>query len=280
MHRLLLQFILRMQRLHFSVSDFWILVFLVASPRVCALTVSSSRSPAVSPAIVIGFVGGYVKHDNTIHAEVQLAAHLRQEYPSGVRVEAFENHRGKQALQEVLRLLDADHDGSLSPDEKQQARIILYGHSWGASQSVQLARMLGQRGIPVLLTIQVDSVAKHGQNDAVIPTNVAQAVNFYQPQGFIHGRKLIQAADPSKTRIMGNFRFDYREHPINCVHYPWWDRYLARPHTEIECDPSVWDQVESYIRSSLLPITPGPPTSNSPFASGHDVPSKQIPAPE
>jgi hypothetical protein len=224
----------------------------------------SADQAAVSPAIVIGFVGGYVKHTNAVHEEVQLAAHLREEYPTGVYVEAFENHRGAQALRKIRQLLDVDHDGSLSTAEKQQARIIFYGHSWGAAESVQAARALDREGIPVLLTVQVDSVKRHGQNDAVIPPNVAQAVNFYQPHGLIHGRKVIRAADPSRTRIIGNFQFDYSKRHVNCPRYPWWDRYLARPHTEIECDPAVWNQVESYIQSSLLPIAPTPVNANVP----------------
>lgn len=215
---------------------------------------ASPAAPEISPAIVIGFVGGYVHHDNLVHAEVQLAAHLGGEYPSGVHVEAFENHKGEQARQRISQLLDTDHDGSLSAAEKQQARIILYGHSWGGSESIHLARELGEDGIPVLLTIQIDSVAKRGENDSVIPANVVQAANFYQPHGWIHGRKLIRAADPARTRILGNFRFDYKAHPIACPKYPWWDRYLARSHTEIECDPVVWNQVETLIRANL-PVT-------------------------
>jgi hypothetical protein len=240
-------------------------LFAAGRPLAAVTAPSQSVDPvAVSPAIVIGLVGGYVKHTNAVHAEVQLAAHLREEYPAGVYVEAFENHRGAQALRKIRQLLDADRDGSLSTAEKQQARIILYGHSWGASEIVQVARSLDRDGIPVLLTIQVDSVEKRHQNDAVIPPNVAQAVNFYQPHGLIHGRRIIRAADPSRTRIIGNFQFDYRKRHVNCPHYPWWDRYFAWPHTEIECDPTVWNQVESYIRASLLPITPTPAAANVP----------------
>jgi hypothetical protein len=33
--------------------------------------------------------------------------------------------------------------------------------------------------------------------------------------------------------------------------YPWWDRHLTKAHTEIECDPQVWNQVELLIRSNL-----------------------------
>jgi hypothetical protein len=171
-------------------------------------------------------------------------------------VEAFENRRREKARSKILELLDANHDGTLSPEEKQQARIIIYGVSWGASESVTLARELERDGIPVLLTIQVDSVSKIRQNDALIPSNVAEAANFYQPDGLLHGRSEIHAADAGRTRIIGNFRSDYSAHPISCAKYPWYDRYLAKSHTEIECDPVVWDRVESLIRSKLPTAEP------------------------
>ena len=131
------------------------------------------------PVIVIGFVGGFIKHDNLVHSEVQLAARLRQAYPVGVDVETFESYHGKKARKKVLSLLDTNHDGTLTPDEKRNARIIIYGHSWGGSEAVFLARKLQKDGIPVLLTIQVDSISRIHRNDAVIPANVAQAANFY-----------------------------------------------------------------------------------------------------
>ena len=201
--------------------------------------------------MVIGFVGGFVKHDNRVHSTVQLTEHLRQRYASGVYVEAFENHSAEKAYREILRRLDGNHDGTLSGKEKQDARIIIFGHSWGASETVTLARKLEKEGIPVLLTIQVDSVAKRGENDAVIPANVGQAVNFYQPDGIVHGRREIRAADPSMTEVIGNFGFDYKAHPIKCDGYPWFDRFVVKAHTEIECDPKVWNRVESLIDSKL-----------------------------
>ncbi len=202
-------------------------------------------------AIVIGFLGGYVRHDNRIHSAVQIAERLRRDYPSDVEVEVFENHRGYQAHQQILDLLDADHDGSLSPEEKKSARIIIYGHSWGGSETVTLARALEKDGIPVLLTIQVDSIPKGRVDDAEIPANVEQAVNFYQSNGLIHGLREIHAADPSRTQIIGNFQFDYDAHPVRCEGYPWFARLLENPHIEIECDPNVQDRVESLIRSKL-----------------------------
>src|SRR5271167_3595878 len=216
---------------------------------------STTSSTAIPPAIVIGFVGGFIRHDDLTHGPVQLAARLREDYPSGVYVKVFENHRGKNAHQEVLRLLNADRDGTLSVQEKQHARIIIYGHSWGGSETIALARELQKDGIPVLLTIQVDSVAKLGENDSVIPANVAHAVNFYQSNGLIHGRNEIRAADPERTKIIGNFRFDYGASPSHCAGYPWYARAFEKTHIEIECDPAVLNQVESLIRSKLPPAT-------------------------
>jgi pimeloyl-ACP methyl ester carboxylesterase len=222
-----------------------------------AQSVPATGAPAMPPVIVIGFLGGFIGHDNLVHSEVQLAARLRKAYPLGVDVETFESYRRGKARKRVLGLLDANHDGTLTPSEKQDARIILYGHSWGGSEAIVLARELEKDGIPVLLTIQVDSISKIHQNDAVIPANVAQAANFYQPDGFLHGRSRIRAADPTRTTIIGNFRFDYKASPYNCGEYPWYDRVFVKPHTQIECDPRVWKQVESLIRSDL------PPTAGS-----------------
>lgn len=218
-----------------------------------AVIFSTTDGVPTSPVIVVGFVGGFVRHDASIHSTVQVAAHLRQDYPSGVYVEVFENRRGEAAHAEIIRLMDIDHDGRLSVEEKKNARIILYGHSWGASEAITLARELGREGVPVLLTVQVDSVAKPGENDKVIPANVAEAANFYQTDGFLRGQPQIIAADPVRTHIIGNFRFDYKTNPIFCKDYPWYNRLLMRAHIEIECDPRVWTQVESLIRSRLPP---------------------------
>ncbi len=220
-----------------------------------AQSVPASAARTMPRVIVIGFVGGFIKHDNIVHSEVQLAERLRKAYPLDVDVETFESYHGKKAREKVLRLLDTNHDGTLTPDEKQSGRIIIYGHSWGGSEAIALARELEKDGIPVLLTIQVDSISKIRHNDAVIPANVAQAANFYQPRGLIHGQPKIRAADPARTKIIGNFRFDYKAIPYKCNEYPWYDRIFVKSHTQIECDPGVWKQAESLIRSNLPATT-------------------------
>jgi hypothetical protein len=225
--------------------------FLVSNFMASANAAENTASLASPEVIVIGFVGGFVRRNDTIHQEVQLAAHLRNQYPARMQVKIFENHQGRQAHQEVLEILDADRDGALSDREKRTARIVIYGHSWGASEGVTLARTLGQDGIPVLLTIQVDSVSKSGEDDKWIPPNVGQAVNFYQLNGLLHGRSEILAADRSRTEILGNYRVDYKTKHVNCDGFPWYAQMFMSSHIQIECDPSVWGQVESLIRSKL-----------------------------
>jgi len=110
----------------------------------------------------------------------------------------------------------------------------------------------------VLLTIQVDSVTKRGEDDSVIPANVAQAANFYQSEGWLRGRSQVRAADPGKTQILGNYHFEYKAHPLACGQYPWYDRAFMKAHTEIECDPNVWGKVEGLIRSKLPAPTARP----------------------
>jgi pimeloyl-ACP methyl ester carboxylesterase len=209
------------------------------------------RQDAAS-SIVIGFVGGFVRHDNPHHGPVLLSKRLRLNAPQGAYVQVFENRHRRTAFETILHLLDKDHDGTLSEAEKAQARIVLFGHSWGGSAVVLLARDLQRVGIPVQLTVQVDSVAKPWQKDSIIPDNVAAAVNFYQTRGVIHGRREIVAADPAKTHILGNYRFDYRKDPVQCEHLSWFD-HVTPDHAQSECDLHLWTQVESLVRQRMAP---------------------------
>jgi hypothetical protein len=132
------------------------------------------------------------------------------------------------------------------PTRRSVAPALSYSGTVGAAVT-SLARQLQREGIPVLLTVQVDSIAKPGQDDRVVPANVARAVNFYQTRGLLHGRSRITAADPARTEILGDFFLDYPETPAECSQYPWLTRHLFRGHTAIECDPRVWSQIEGLI---------------------------------
>ncbi|HYK36296.1 hypothetical protein [Alloacidobacterium sp.] len=211
-----------------------------------------TRDIRLPQAILIGFVGGFVKSDDRRHQEVQFAAHIRYTYPGYVHAEVFGNHQRTNAFKKILFLLDTDHNGILTAAEKQQAKILIYGHSWGAAETLKLARELGRDEIPVQLTVQIDSIAKPGQDDSTVPSNVAKAVNFYQSHGLLHGVQTIRAADPTHTKILGNFQMTYKNYRVNCDTFPWRARIFTKPHIEIENDPRVWDQISSLIDEELV----------------------------
>ncbi len=213
---------------------------------------TATVAPAAAPTtIVIGFVGGFIGENSSHHGTVIIAQQIRRTAPQGTFVQVFENRRRKRARETVLRLLDADHDGVLSPREKRNARIILYGHSWGGAAAVLLARDLQREGVPLLLTVQIDSVAKFWQSDSVIPENVQRAVNFYQTHGLLHGQRHITAADPAKTEILGNYRMDYRKAPVACAGAARWERLLTPGHMQSECDPQVWWRIENLVTREI-----------------------------
>jgi hypothetical protein len=201
--------------------------------------------------IVVGFMGGNVHATNLVHREAQLIQSLQESFPQALHASIFANRDGDLALESILKQLDQDSDGRLSGSEKRAARIVIFGHSWGASETVTLADRLNKLGIPVLLTIQVDSVRKRSQNDAEIPPNVLEAINFYQSEGLLRGRSQIVAMDPEKTKILGNHESSYRQNSVSCAGYPWYARAFMRRHIEIENDPAVWGQVEALILARI-----------------------------
>lgn len=223
-----------------------------------ALRLVCSREPVqfanrdVRKALIIGFVGGFVRRDNIKQPEVLFARYLFGRYGATVHVEIFGNHDGKRALAEVIERLNIKGNGLFTVSDKEPVKIILYGHSWGASQTLAFARELQRHRIPVALTIQIDSVKKFGRDDRTVPDNVAKAVNFYQRKGLTPGQPRIVSADPARTKIIGNFHMTYQDRHINCDNYHWLSRVFNRPHHEIENDPRVWDQVASLIDSEVL----------------------------
>lgn len=225
---------------------------LISVALVPALQAQGIHPVEASPQlIVIGFMGGRVSGNNLLHNEALLAKQLREDYPSRVYATSFANRDAHKALKIVLHLLDTDRDGSLSADEKREARIVIYGHSWGASETIALARRLNALNIPVLLTIQVDSIQKTNENDEDIPPNVREAINFYQTEGLLRGRTRIEAMDPGQTTILGNYKSSYKTTPVSCANYPWFARTFMRSHIEIENDPLVWSRIAAIIRTKL-----------------------------
>lgn len=225
-------------------------------PSAAQTLATTSARGRPTPVLILGFMGGFVHPNDLRHSEVQTARHLQEIYGNRVQVQIFENRQTAKAHKWIVDRLGTGESATSGVQQERQARIFLFGHSWGASAAIYLARELERDGVPVSLTIQVDSISKSGRDDSLIPANVAEAINFYQPRGFLHGRPAITAADASRTRILGNLRFTYQKAPSECRAYPWYDRFLFKGHTAIECDPRVWSQVESLIRMRLPDLVP------------------------
>ena len=226
----------------------------VPAPQAAISVPAVSSPPLDDPAsadIVIGFMGGHIQPDNLIHLDALLVDQLRKNLGNRAVVKAYANRDSEAAHAAILHILDVNHDGTVSPDEARRARIVIYGHSWGASETVNLARTLSREGIPVMLTVQVDSVKKTGEQDDLIPPNVQQAVNVFQRAGLVHGTPVIRAENPKATIILGNFEVSYRTRHISCTQFPWFDRMLMRSHIEIESDPLIWQWVEALISSRI-----------------------------
>lgn len=229
--------------------------------------------------LVVGFMGGRVHADNLLHKEATLAQDLRESTHGNLHVLVFANHNGGAARRDVLKLIDQNGDGQISDAERKAVDLAIYGHSWGASETIALARQLQAENIPVALTIQVDSVQKPGENDAEIPSNVREAVNLYQRDGLLRGREAIYAQDPSKTRILINQQYHYdAAHSIDIARFPWFARTFMRQHIMIENDPAVWDRVEALLRTAMQTGAPTVNTAEQRPAEQHHVALTEQPA--
>ena len=162
--------------------------------------------------LVLGFMGGRDSWKAKNHLQ-HLATKLRAMRHPSLHVETVENRKRGLAIELIQKALDRDGNGRLEAEERASARLILYGQSFGGAAVVKLARQLDQLRVPVLLTVQIDSV---GRGDGRIPPNVARAASLFQRNGLlISGEAPIVAEDPLKTTILGNFEFDYRQKRID-----------------------------------------------------------------
>ncbi len=216
----------------------------IIRPQAYRSFVTQTPAPAKS-YLVIGFMGGVEAWDADKYTVSKLALKLRSLDLPDVHVETVENRQEKLALRLIQNALDRNGDGNLDEEERASACVILYGHSLGGGSVVKLASELKEIGVPVLLTIQVDSV---GRKDRVIPSNVVRAINFYQHDGpFIRGRSEIVAEDFRKTTILGNYKYDYRNKKVDDSALFWLARILEGGHAKLEFDPDVWAKVGQLI---------------------------------
>ncbi len=195
--------------------------------------------------LVIGFMGGRNQWDNEERSPRKLALRLRSLRVRGLHVETLANHRRPLAVELIHRTFDRDRNGVVDSQEGACARIVVYGLSFGGAATVKLARDLHKLNIPVLLTIQIDSV---GRGDGVIPPNVRRTANFYQKNGIVlRGEGPIRAEDPERTMIVVDCRVDYSKRKIDISHVNWFKKLMRVAHTYISYDPEVWSRVERLV---------------------------------
>lgn len=218
----------------------------------------TTRTPLMKDhTLVLGFMGGREPWNNDKRAVRKLALKLRLMNIPNLHVETVENKKRHLAIELIRSAFDRNRDGQLDQRECASAHLILYGHSFGGAAVVKLARQLKKMGVPIALTIQVDSV---GRGDKIIPSNVARAANLFQRNGLIiRGEKEIVPEDARQTAIIGNIRYDYRNKKIDVADASWLKRAFRAAHTKMEYDPEVWAKVEeiilSELRDGISPIT-------------------------
>jgi hypothetical protein len=235
-----------------------VLAFWISSCAGCALfygqkyeTFTTATPLAADEYLVLGFLGGLEPWNSADQGVRKLALELRARNLPGVHVETLEDRRRALALQLVRNAFDHDRNRIMDPEERRSTRLILYGMSFGGAAVVKLANQLKAMDIPVLLTVQVDSV---GRGDGVIPSNVAAAANLYQTDGaIIRGERSVRAEDPAKTRIIGNFQFTYRNKTVDLSEIPWYKIIFRRAHAKMNADPDVWRKVEELILAAIPP---------------------------
>ena len=216
----------------------------------------STSTPLKSDqTLVVGFLGGMERWDDESRGVRQVAIKLNAMNLPNVHVETLENRKRDLAIKFIQNAFDYNQNGSLDDWERDSARLILYGHSLGGAAVVETSRELKKMGVPVLLTVQIDSVDLV-YDDHVIPSNVKRAANLFQNDGWIlRGEDKIEPENPNKTEILANIRFDYRDKNVDMSSMTWERRLFSTPHVKMEADPEVWVTVEQMILSEIVDNT-------------------------
>jgi hypothetical protein len=184
---------------------------LLGSPK---LTLAkSAASTANSPdcqIVYLGFVGALEPANNKNSGVVQIRQTLQGKDYSDVCARSFSPYvwtEGRDWLMEHF----PTHPGALTSLELQQApKVILVGHSMGGWAIMSVARELRSHGIPVELTVQVDSV---GFTDDVIPRNVKSAAIFHANDVLIFmTTKHVRLEDPNHTKIVADVKVAKANH--------------------------------------------------------------------
>jgi hypothetical protein len=218
----------------------------------------STRTPIEeNQTLILGFLGGRESWDDSSRGVRQLALKIDAMNLPDVHVETLENRKRDLAMELIQNSFDINQDGFLDERERSNVRLIMFGHSLGGAAVVKLSHNLKEVGIPVLLTVQIDSVG-FTYDDHVIPSNVRSAANLYQRDGWVLvGEDEIIPEDSEKTKIIANLRYDFKDKVVDMSGVPWERRFLSVPHSKMDADPEVWSTVEQLILSEIDDMKPG-----------------------
>ena len=207
--------------------------------------VAVARPAPEGARVAIGFLGALEKWDDPHRSVRKLTLRLRER---GWQAESFSHRNLRTAKKAMVQALDRNGNRRIDRGEAASAKVVIYGQSMGGGAAVKLAKFLRGKQVPVLLTVQVDSF---GARDGLIPDNVRTAANFYQKHRLtVRGEDHIKAADPTRTRILGNFEYEYPFWKIHTWPETWPRRIFGGAHARMEADPVLWARVEALIQEA------------------------------
>ena len=188
---------------------------------------SSVLPPTECKIVYAGFVGAMETSNHKHSGVVQIRDTLRGPGYSDVCADSFIPISWESGRDWILTHF-ASHPGTLTESELLHApRVILVGHSTGGWAMLSVARDLRDKGIPVELTVQVDSV---GFTDYTVPRNVKTCAIFHAWDMLMFmTTKSIRMQDPAHTKLIANIVVKNASH------------------LSITRDPRIWELVLTAV---------------------------------
>jgi len=216
---------------------------------------------ASGSTLIVGFLGGGKRSGDENRPAIQLAERLRALEIPAVYVETTGHDRYTQALKLIEAATRRDAKGRCPVQGCSNVQLLLYGRGEGGATLLRLARELKTLGLPVALTVQVDTI---GRSDGVIPSNVARAANLYDAgAAATPGGTRIRAEDPAKTQILANLLFSSDGKWVDIPEGVSPSLPSRARSAQFDSDPQVWNRVQDYIlvemRRAGISGVPAPP---------------------
>lgn len=196
---------------------FWITIAEVAAQERVVLPVGAGSAPHVEAKhgekcriVYLGFVGAFESAQSRFSGVVQIRNLLRGPQFAEVCAKTYAPYQWAEGRDWILSQV-AMHEGMQGAGELgDPPKVVLVGHSMGGWAAMTVARELKARGIPVELTVQVDSV---GISDVTVPSNVKLAAIFHANDVLMPlTTKKLKLEDPSQTRVVANVRVEHAGH--------------------------------------------------------------------